>query len=331
MALTDLYERKHDYLRISVTDRCNLRCLYCMDPEGVTQIPHNSILTYEEILEVVKAGAALGISRIRLTGGEPLVRKGLLYLVEEIARVREISDLAMTTNGILLPDFAGSLKEAGLQRVNISLDSLKPAVYRKVTRGGELEQALSGIEAALDAGLTPVKLNVVLMKGINHTEVPAFLKLALERELHLRFIEYMPIGTQGREHQKYYLPLSYVRENAARIGLPLTPVESPPGAGPAESFSLPGGKGTIGLIHPISRHFCASCNRLRLTAEGYLKSCLYWQEERSVRPALEDPAAMQELLQEVVRIKPEKHCMSPQKGAGSLKLQAMREMSKIGG
>jgi cyclic pyranopterin phosphate synthase len=331
VALIDLYGRKHNYLRISVTDRCNLRCLYCMGPEGVKLIPHRRILTYEEILEVVKAGAALGISKVRLTGGEPLVRKGLLHLVEEISRVPGISDLAMTTNGLLLPDFAGPLKEARLQRVNISLDSLKPAVYRKITRGGELARALAGIEAALAAGLKPVKINIVLMKGINHREVPAFLKLALEKELHLRFIEYMPIGAQGSEHQKYYLPLSFVEEQAARIGLPLSPVESPAGAGPSESFSLPGGRGTIGMIHPISRHFCASCNRLRLTAEGYLKSCLYWQEERSVRPALGDPAAMQELLQEVVRLKPEKHRMSPQRGAGPLKLQAMRGMSKIGG
>ena len=331
MALIDIYGRRHDYLRISVTDRCNLRCIYCMGPEGVKQIPHHQILAYEEILEVVKAGAALGISKIRLTGGEPLVRKGLLFLVREIAKVPGITDLAMTTNGILLPQFARPLKEAGLQRVNISLDSLRPEVYRRITRCGDLGQALAGIEAALEAGLKPVKINTVLMRGINHREVPAFLRLAQERELHLRFIEYMPIGAQGLAHHKYYLPLSYVQEQAARMGLPLEPVEPPQGAGPADTFKLPGGKGTVGLIHPISRHFCASCNRLRLTPEGYLKSCLYWQDERSVRPALGDPVAMQELLQDVVRLKPEKHRMSPQQKPGLLNLQAMRGMSKIGG
>ena len=331
MALIDLYGRRHDYLRISVTDRCNLRCLYCMGLEGVKLIPHHRILTYEEIIDVVEAGAALGITRVRLTGGEPLVRKGLPHLVEQIARVSGIADLAMTTNGILLPHFAGPLKEAGLQRVNISLDSLKPAVYRQITRCGELEQVLAGIEAARKAGLKPVKINIVLMKGINHREVPAFLKLAHEQELHLRFIEHMPIGAQGSEHLNYYLPVSYVAEQAVRLGMPLTPVESPAGAGPAECFSLPGGKGTIGLIHAISRHFCGSCNRLRLTAEGYLKNCLYWQQEHSIRPALGDPAAMQELLQEVVRLKPEKHRMSAQKGAGPLSLETMRGMSKIGG
>lgn len=331
MALIDLYGRKHDYLRISVTDRCNLRCLYCMGPEGVKSIPHNRILTYEEIVEVVRAGAALGMTRVRLTGGEPLVRKGLPGLVEKISQVPGIADLAMTTNGILLPDFARPLKKAGLHRVNISLDSLKPAVYHRITRCGELKQVLAGIEAALEAELKPVKINVVLMKGINHHEVPAFLKLALEKELHIRFIEYMPIGAQGSERQSYYLPVSYVQEQAARMGLILSPAKSPAGAGPAENFSLPGGKGTIGLIHAISRHFCSSCNRLRLTAEGYLKSCLYWQEEHSVRPALGDPEAMRELLQKVVRLKPEKHCMSAGKGAGPLRMQSMRGMSKTGG
>ncbi len=331
MALIDLYGRKHEYLRISVTDRCNLRCLYCMGPEGVQLIPHHRILTYEEILEVVKAGAAQGITRVRLTGGEPLVRKGLPSLVEQIAGVPGITDLSMTTNGILLPDLARPLKEAGLRRVNISLDSLKPAVYRRITRCGELGQVLSGIKAAREAGLKPIKINIVLMKGINHREVPAFLKLAQEQELHLRFIEYMPIGAQGSKYQNYYLPVSYVAEQATRMGLPLAPAESPAGAGPAECFSLPGGKGTIGLIHALSRHFCGSCNRLRLTAEGYLKSCLYWQQERSIRPALGNPQVMQELLQEVVRLKPERHRMSARQGAGPLKQQTMRGMSKIGG
>ena len=331
MALTDLFGRKHDYLRISVTDRCNLRCLYCMGPEGVKQIPQDQILTYEEILEVVRAGAALGISGVRLTGGEPLVRRGLPHLVRRISRIPGIEEVTMTTNGILLPNSAGPLKEAGLRRVNISIDSLKPAVYRRITRGGKLNRALAGVKAALEKGLKPVKVNIVLMKGINHREVPAFLKLALEQELHLRFIEYMPIGARRDRHQKYYLPLAYVQKVAARMGLPLTPAPAVAGSGPAENFSLPGGKGTIGLIHPISRHFCGSCNRLRLTAEGYLKCCLYWQEERSVRPALGDTVLMQKLLQEVVRQKPEKHLMSAPCSSASLSPQAMRGMSRIGG
>lgn len=331
MALIDHYGRKHDYLRVSVTDRCNLRCIYCMGPEGVKQIPHERILTYEEILEVIAAGAALGITRVRFTGGEPLVRKELLHLVEESSRIPGITELTMSTNGILLPQFAGLLKQAGLRRVNISLDSLKPELYGRITRGGDLGRALAGIEAALEADLKPVKINIVLMKGINHPEVPAFLKLALEKELHLRFIEYMPIGAQGAEHEQYYLPLSYIHEVAAGMGVPLSPAESPAGAGPAEYFSLPGGRGTVGLIHPISQHFCHSCNRLRLTAEGYLKCCLYWQKEFPIRPALGDAAAMQKLLQEVVRLKPEKHLMGAHRGAGGVSPQAMRGMSRTGG
>lgn len=331
MALIDRYGRKHDYLRISVTDRCNLRCIYCMGPEGVRQIPHEQILTYEQILEVIRAAAALGVSRVRFTGGEPLVRKELLHLVREGSRIPGITELTMTTNGILLPGLAGPLREAGLGRVNISLDSLKPEVYRRITRGGELSRVLAGIEAAAAAGLKPVKINIVLMKGINHREIPAFLQLSRERELHLRFIEYMPIGAWSDEHREYFLPLDHVQEEAARIGLPLTPAETPAGAGPAEYFRLPGARGTVGLIHPVSRHFCASCNRLRLTAEGYLKYCLYWQEEHSVRPALGDPAAMRRLLQDVVRLKPEKHRMSDRRSGASMDPRAMRGMSKIGG
>ena len=331
MALIDSFGRSHHYLRISVTDRCNLRCLYCMGPEGVKQIPHDEILTYEEILEVVEAGAALGISRVRLTGGEPLVRKGLPHLLRGISRIPGIEDLSMTTNGVLLPGLAGALKEAGLKRVNISIDSLEPALYRKITRGGELDRALAGLEAAREKGLKPVKVNVVLMKGVNHHEVAAFLQWAREKDLHLRFIEYMPMGVRREQHQKYYLPLSYVQEEAARIGLPLTPAAAVVGAGPAESYSLPGSTATVGLIHPISRHFCGTCNRLRLTAEGYLKCCLYWQKELSVRPALGDSALMQKLLQEVVRQKPEKHLMGKRHSSPSPNPLAMRGMSRIGG
>ncbi len=331
MALTDTFGRKHDYLRISVTDRCNLRCTYCMGAEGVKQIPHREILTYEEILQVVEAGAALGIRKIRLTGGEPLVRKDLAGLVQKISQVPGIEDLALTTNGILLPRDASSLKQAGLKRVNLSLDSLDPSVYRKITRIGELEQVLEGIEAALREGLTPVKINTVLMKGLNHTEVAAFLELTTRKPVHVRFIEYMPIGDHDREYRKHYLPLSYVREAAVKAGLPLAPALSPEGAGPAETYTVPGGLGSVGLIHPVSEHFCSSCNRLRLTAEGHLKACLYWQDEHPVRPALGNPAALQALFQELLRLKPQEHRMSPRRKNGPVNPGAMRTMSKTGG
>ncbi len=331
MPLIDAHGRKHDYLRISVTDRCNLRCLYCMGDEGIEQLSHSDILSYEEILKVVTAGAELGISKIRITGGEPLIRKDLVSLIERIAAVPGIADLAMTTNGVLLPHYAAELKKAGLNRVNISLDTLKPDLYRKITRCGELKEVFKGIEAALEYELQPVKLNTVLMKGVNDSEVIDFLKLILEKPLHVRFIEYMPIGDHDRSYVDHYLPLSYVEETANNAGLTLSPLPLPGGAGPAESYTIPGGRGTIGLIHPISKHFCDSCNRLRLTAEGNLKACLYWQDESPVRPVLDNKKALQGLIREVLSGKPVEHQMAADGICGSVKPGSMRGMSKTGG
>ncbi len=331
MPLIDTHNRQHDYLRISVTDRCNLRCVYCMGDDGIEQLSHSDILSYEEILKVVEAGAELGISKIRITGGEPLVRRGIAGLIEKIASVPGISDLSMTTNGILLPRYAAKLKKAGLNRVNISLDTLKPDQYHSITRCGELQQAHDGIKAALEQGLEPVKLNTVLMKGVNDHEVLDFLKLTLDKPLHVRFIEYMPIGDHDRGYRDHYLPLSFVEQTAREAGLPLTPLPLPGGAGPAESYTIPGSKGTVGLIHPISKHFCDTCNRLRLTAEGNLKACLYWQEEQPVRPVLNDKKALQGLIQKVLAGKPVEHQMAADGICGSVKPGAMRGMSKTGG
>ncbi len=331
MTLIDAHGRKHDYLRISVTDRCNLRCLYCMGEDGVEQLSHKDILSYEEIMKVVEAGAELGISKIRITGGEPLVRKGIISLVERIAAVEGIKDLALTTNGILLPRFAGDLKKAGLRRVNISLDTLKPDLYQKITRCGHLHEVLSGVEAALAENLKPVKLNMVLMKGVNDGEVLEFLELTRKKELHVRFIEYMPIGDHDKGYRDHYLPLSFVEETARQAGLSLAPEPLPGGAGPAESYLIPGGKGTVGLIHPISKHFCNACNRLRLTADGHLKACLYWQDEKPVKAVINNKAALQELIKEVLSGKPVEHQMAADGICGSLQAGAMRSMSKTGG
>jgi GTP 3',8-cyclase len=331
MALIDAHGRKHDYLRISVTDRCNLRCVYCMAEEGVEHLDHKDILSYEDILKVVSAGADLGISKIRITGGEPLIRKGVVELVRLIAAVEGINDLAMTTNGTLLPQYAADLKRAGLHRVNISLDSLQPDLFQNITRCGRLEQTLKGIEAALENDLKPVKLNVVLMKGVNDREVPDFLELIRQKELHVRFIEYMPIGDPDNSYRNCYLPLSYVEETAKNMGLPLSPAPLPGGAGPADSYTIPGGKGTVGLIHPISKHFCDSCNRLRLTADGHLKACLYWQDEKPVHPVLNNKEALQNLITEVLNSKPVEHQMAADGRCGLVKPGAMRGMSKTGG
>ena len=331
MTLKDKFGRNHDYLRISVTDRCNLRCQYCMGEDGIEQMSHGDILSFEDIIRVVEAGAELGISKIRITGGEPLVRKGIVNLVGKIAAVKGITDLSMTTNGILLGSYARGLKQVGLKRVNISLDTLEPGLYRQITRCGDLDAVLYGIDAALDNNLEPVKLNVVLMKGVNESEVLDFLRLTLEKPLHVRFIEYMPIGDHDCGYRDHYLPLSYIQETAEKAGLQLTPVPLPGGAGPAESYTLGGAKGSVGLIHPISKHFCNTCNRLRLTAEGNLKACLYWQDEISVRPVLNNKKALQDLIQEVLTSKQAEHQMAADGVCGSVKPGSMRGMSKTGG
>jgi len=331
MSLIDAYGRKHDYLRVSVTDRCNLRCVYCMGEEGIEQISHEEIMSYEDMIKVIRAGTELGISKIRVTGGEPLVRLGIVHFLREIAALPGVSDLALTTNGILLSRYAAELKAAGLHRVNVSLDSLKPDVYHSITRCGKLDDVLAGISAALEHNLQPLKINVVLMKGINDGEVDDFLRLTLKKPLHIRFIEYMPIGDHDHSYSSHYLPLSFVEERAKKAGLPLTAAPIYRGPGPADYYTLPGGKGTIGLIHAISRHFCSTCNRLRLTAEGNLKACLYWQEEKSVRPVIDDPEALKALYREVLAAKPAEHQMASNGRCGALQPGAMRGMSKTGG
>ncbi len=329
--LTDNYGRIHDYLRISVTDRCNLRCIYCMGPDGVKNLPHQSILTYEEILQVIKYGAEMGISKIRITGGEPLVRKNLVFLVEQIAAIPGIDDISMTTNGILFSSHARELQNAGLKRVNFSLDSLKEDAYREITRGGDIEQVFKGINEAKQLGMEPVKINTVLIKDFNHHEVIGFLELARKEDIHVRFIEYMPIGEHDKDYDGHYLSLDYVKESAHRAGYQLTGKEHPLGAGPAEYYSLGEGKGSIGLIHSVSKHFCAKCNRLRLTPEGKLKACLYWQEEEYIKPLLHKPEELKSLMQEVIRRKPKEHLMGREKKITPVKRGGMRNMSRTGG
>lgn len=325
--LKDRYGRIHNQLRVSVTDRCNLRCIYCMNPEGLPLLPREQILSYEEILAVVRVAAELGINRLRFTGGEPLVRKGLDWLIGEIRCIPGIDDLSLTTNGLLLAEQAPSLRRAGLDRVNISLDSLDPATYASITRGGDLARVLAGLEAALDAGLHPVKVNAVLMRGINDREVPDFLRLANRLPIQVRFIEYMPIGAPGETQNEYYLSADYILEAAASLEMDLVPVGSPAGAGPAVAYGVRGGEGQIGLIRPISHGFCAGCNRLRLTADGFLKPCLYWQDELPVRPVLDKPDVLRRLFQRAVRIKHKEHAL----GRPDLALARMRCMSRIGG
>ena len=314
--MKDQFEREITYLRVSVTDLCNLRCRYCM-PEGVCQKRHEDILSFEEIAEIVTAAAELGVRKVRVTGGEPLVRKGCVELCRQIAAIPGIQEVDMTTNGLLLERYARDLKNAGVDRVNISLDTMDPDKYRYITGGGVLEQALSGIRAAFDADLRPVKLNTVLIGGFNDDEIGAFVELTRTAPLELRFIELMPMG--GNFGESAYLPGETVLERVPELE-PL-----PESGGVARLYRLPGGKGTVGLISPLSRHFCGTCNRLRLTSEGNIKPCLHSALEIPVRG--KHGEALKDALREAILGKPSRHGTLD---AGHMS-QAGRSMNTIGG
>ncbi|HMK91865.1 MAG TPA: GTP 3',8-cyclase MoaA [Thermoleophilia bacterium] len=280
--------RRVDYLRLSVTDRCNLRCSYCMPPEGVAPRSHDQILSYEELLTFAAAAVAAGITRVRVTGGEPLVRKGFVDFVKRLAALPGLTDLALTTNGLLLPRYAADLRAAGLVRVNVSIDSLDAGRYADITRGGRLGDALAGLDAAFAAGFSPVKLNTVLLAGIED-ELDAFVALVRERDLHVRFIEYMPLDRRLGEGASF-VPAGLVLERL-HADYRVEPVDGPFGLGPARYYRVPGAAGTIGFIAGVSDHFCARCNRLRLMADGRLKTCLFSAPEREldVRPLIGRP------------------------------------------
>ncbi|MDR1713730.1 MAG: GTP 3',8-cyclase MoaA [Coriobacteriales bacterium] len=316
----DQHGRTIDYLRISVTDRCNLRCLYCMPEEGVAWKPHDAMLSLEEILHFVEIAAGEGFSRIRLTGGEPLVRLGIVDLVRNIAQTPGIERVAMTTNAILLPDFADSLREAGLDRVNISLDTLDPKQFTHITRWGRIEDVFAGIEAALRVGFDPVKINSVVVRSL-HQDLLAFAKLSLDRPLHVRFIEYMPVGAScGGDGLGWTaddtIPneelIELLNQQAEAEGLgKLLPLNDrrPEGWGPARYYEFAGAQGTVGFISALSRHFCGECNRLRMTAEGQLRPCLFSDDEYDVRAALRsgDDAAVRAALHVALGAKPDEH------------------------
>ncbi len=294
--MKDQFEREISYLRISITDLCNLRCRYCM-PDGVCQKEHRDILSFEEIQEITSAAAELGIHKVRITGGEPLVRRGCVELCRMISGIPGIREVDLTTNGILLPRYARDLKEAGVNRVNISLDTMDPEKYAYITGGGSLKDAMDGIQAAFDAGLTPVKVNTVLIGGFNDAEIPAFVEMTRETPVELRFIELMPMG--GEFGKEAYLPGQIVLDRVPELK-PL-----PENGGVARLYRLPGGAGRVGLISPLSRHFCGTCNRLRLTSEGNLKPCLHSGQEISVRG--KHGEALKDTLRQAIFHKPQMH------------------------
>ena len=303
--LFDSFSRGINYLRIAVTDRCNLRCVYCMPPEGVPRIPHDEILSYEEIRTVVQAAAELGITRIRITGGEPLVRADLSKLVQMLSELEGVDEVALTTNGTLLKQYALELKQAGLKRVNVSLDTLSPDRFQRITRIGELKDVLDGIEAARNAGLNPVKINTVVMRGINDDEVLDFVKMACTEDWHIRFIELMPFGDVVE-----FVPSCELQQRISLLG-ELEPCSTNIGAGPAISYRLAGAKGTIGFISPLTESsFCSRCNRVRLSPDGKLRPCLMVEDAIDLKWPLRNNAPIQELKSLIINAvdsKPEHH------------------------
>ncbi|MFP4631535.1 MAG: GTP 3',8-cyclase MoaA [Candidatus Acetothermia bacterium] len=323
--MKDSYGREINYLRLSVTDRCNFRCRYCMPEAGIEKISHDEILSFEEIARLIRAAANLGVEKVRLTGGEPLARRELPRLVEMIDGIEGIKDLSMTTNGSRLSELAEELADAGLDRVNISLDSVHPETFSEITRGGDLNGVLAGIDAAKKAGLDPVKLNTVIMKGLNEAEIPDLVEFAVREELVLRFIELMPMGeASGGAIEP--LPLEEVRE-AVEEDWELKRASGPKGNGPARYFRAErdGLEGEIGFIFPISESFCAGCNRLRVTAQGTVRPCLARDEEYELE--IEDDTTVSELedrLSEIIKKKPYGHQWEE-------KSKTAGEMSEIGG
>jgi GTP 3',8-cyclase len=319
--LCDGFQRGISYLRISVTDRCNLRCVYCMPPEGIPLVPRDEILTFEETILIVRAAVDMGIDKIRITGGEPLVRLGVAGLVSMIASVEGVKDISMTTNGIRLEQHAEELAEAGVNRVNISLDTLKYERFKQITRTGDLSDVLRGIAAAHKAGLQPVKINMVPMQGFNDDEIIDFARMTIESGWHIRFIELMPLNRTAE-----FVPSHVLRKQIEALGA-LEPYHGMTGNGAARYFRLPAARGTIGFISPVSEPFCEECNRLRLSATGQLFPCLFSERGVDLRTPIRQGAGLEDigrLIAGAIATKPKKHRFV--EGA-----EEKRNMSSIGG
>lgn len=340
MELRDGFRRIIDYLRISITDRCNLRCVYCMPAGGVRPVEHREILRYEEIIRVVKVAAALGVKKVRITGGEPLVRKNVTYLVTSLRKITGVEDLTLTTNGVLLEKYAKELADAGLNRVNISLDSLKPERYGAVTRGGEIASVIRGIEAAEKAALLPVKINMVPIRDLNADEIEDFAAMTLHTSRQVRFIEFMPIGAGNLWSHKRCISTDEIKKRVEMMGA-LSPVRLRRD-GPARYFRFDGAPGAIGFISALTHHFCEDCNRLRVTADGKLRPCLFSETEIDLKPALRGSCSEKEverLLRLAIEVKPQGHIINQQTALRRSKSgpsdyafpRPLKPMSRIGG
>ncbi|MBL7204946.1 MAG: GTP 3',8-cyclase MoaA [Desulfobacteraceae bacterium] len=327
-SLIDKYNRHLNYLRISITDRCNLQCIYCMPHDGLAKLRHEDILTYEEILRLATIAVSLGVNKIRLTGGEPLIRKGLFQLLPTLVSLPGLKDISMTTNGIYLKENLDKIKSAGIKRINISLDTLRRERYRKITGYDGFEKVWDGIRSAEKLRFNPIKINMVVMPGINDDEIVDFARLSLDHPYHIRFIEYMPSGFADQGTQLHHVPNSAVKEQIIRLGK-LGQVLNTEIDGPTDRFRLEGAPGEIGFISPLTHHFCQVCNRLRLTASGHLRPCLLSDQEIDLKTPMRAGASDNDLAQIFLKAaenKPGAHRLVSEH-CGSLSGQ----MSAIGG
>ena len=326
--MQDQFGRRIEYLRISVTDKCNLRCVYCMPEAGLPWLPRAEILSYEEITKVVSTMAEMGLRRIRITGGEPLVRKDLPALVRGLSSIPQIDDIALSTNAVLLAEQAEALRDAGVSRVNISLDSLRPDTVDAIARRpGSYGRIMAGIDAAERAGFAPLKINVVVMRGRNDGELEDFARITLERPWHVRFIEVMPVEDNLDLSADGYISSDEMLGRLSGIGL-LEPDPGPGGNGPATYFRFPGARGTVGVITPMSHNYCDRCNRMRLTADGRLRPCLFGDIEVDLRRALRAGESITPLVRNALAVKPLRHDLVQGSSAGS---GGLRALSQVGG
>ena len=326
--MQDKNHRTISYLRLSVTDRCNLRCIYCMPEEGVQFLPHSEILTYEEMLHLVALSVQRGIRKVRVTGGEPLVRKGFTGFLDNLCRIQGLEEVALTTNGVLLKRYAADIRKCGICRINVSLDSLRPERFFRITGRDCFEQVWEGIEEAERVGFDPIKINVVAMKGVNDDEILDFADLAMKKPYHIRFIELMPVGGGNGWGPEKFLSTDQIYQILRSVGK-LTPVKSNPYDGPAQRYKIKGCQGEVGLIGALSHHFCAVCNRLRLTAEGSLRGCLFSDQETDLKTPLrqgEGDEVLLKLIEWTIENKPEDYGLLAQ---GPRK--CIRQMHSIGG
>jgi cyclic pyranopterin phosphate synthase len=324
-ALQDQFGRGIEYLRISVTDRCNFRCVYCMPAEGLTWLPKQEILTYEEIAELVRQLAPLGLRRLRITGGEPTIRPDLDTLIAMLRAVPDIEDIALSTNGVKLPELAPRLRAAGLDRVNMSADSLRPDRIAALARRTTRFEPIAAAEAAADAGLDPIKLNMVVMRGINDDEVEDFARLTFEHRWHVRFIELMPVGELRELTWQHVVPSDELLSRLSAIA-PLTPGGGPPrGNGPAAYYHFAGARGSVGVITPMTHTYCASCNRVRLTADGRLRTCLFGDHEVNLRDPLRSGEPLEPHFRRALAEKPKEHHLL------QMQIGGLRALSQVGG